>query len=124
METEILSKMDYVTVQAELETAAPGTIWPQTMESTLKVVSASKPTSAEEVSTSEAYLNLASGGMMYINANTQSGIIQMNDGSKFSVGQKAGTSTGAPFMPTHSHLLTHLNYFTYLASRRSPCPTD
>jgi len=99
METEILSKMNYVTLQAELETAAPGSIWPQTMESTLNVVSASKPTSAEVVSTSEAYLNLASGGMMYINANTQSGIIQMNDGSKFSVGQKAGTSTGGAFTP-------------------------
>jgi hypothetical protein len=93
IETDILSKMDYISVEAELETAAPDAIWPPKMETTLKVVSASKPTTGNGASTTEAYLNLASGGMVYINANTMSGVIQMNDGSKFTMGNKGVGNT-------------------------------
>jgi hypothetical protein len=81
-----LAKLETVTVDATLSSAAAGSVWPPTVQATFGVASAIKPTAGGVVSTTEAFLTLVGGGLVYINRGTQGGYLTTTDGSNFTLG--------------------------------------
>jgi len=99
-----LAKLETVTVDATLSSAAAGSVWPPTVQATFGVASAIKPTAGGVVSTTEAFLTLVGGGLVYINRGTQGGYLTTTDGSNFTLGgtMRNATTGVQPSRQLHS----------------------